>query len=115
MPDFVDGRSLASLLVGEVEPTWRQSVPVGLYADRPEGSLKQPGFDALRGEDFIYVENFTGETEYYDLTEDPYQLDNQAASLDAGRLEALSDRLTAMTTCAGETCRALEDAPLPQR
>jgi N-acetylglucosamine-6-sulfatase len=114
VPDFVDGRSLASLLAGEVQPAWRQSVPVGLYADRPEGSLKQPGFDALRGEDFIYVESFTGETEYYDLTEDPYQLANQAASLDAGHLEALSDRLAAMTTCAGETCRDVEDASLPR-
>jgi N-acetylglucosamine-6-sulfatase len=114
VPDFVDGRSLASLLAGEVQPVWRQSVPVGLYADRPEGSLKQPGFDALRGEEFIYVESFTGEREYYDLTEDPYQLANQAAALDAGRLEALSDRLAAMTACAGETCLTLEDAPLPQ-
>src|SRR5215204_7540013 len=111
IPDFVDGRSLVPLLAGEAEPTWRQTALIEKYTDRPEGSLKQPGFDALRGEDFIYVENFTGETEYYDLTEDPYQLDNQAASLDAGRLEALSDRLVAMTACAGETCRTLEDAP----
>jgi N-acetylglucosamine-6-sulfatase len=114
IPDFVDGRSLVPLLAREAQLAWRQTALIEKYTDRPEGSIKQPGFDALRADDFIYVESFTGEREYYDLTEDPYQLANQAAALDAGRLEALSDRLAAITTCAGETCRTLEDAPLPQ-
>src|SRR5215204_849985 len=97
IPDFVDGRSLASLLAGKAEPAWRQSVPIGLYADRPEGSLKQPGFDAVRGEGFIYVESFTGEREYYDLTEDPYQLANQASTTSPDVIKALSDRLAPTT------------------
>ncbi len=115
VPDFVDGRSLAPLLAGEAAPTWRQALPVELFVDRPEGSTKKPGFDALRAEDFIYIEYATGERELYDLSEDPAQLDNLAASADAGRIEALSERLAALTGCAGAACRAIEDAPLPER
>jgi N-acetylglucosamine-6-sulfatase len=113
VPDFVDGRSLASLLAGEAQLAWRQTVLIEKYIDRPKKSMKQPRFDALRGEDFTYVENFTGSREWYDLTQDPYQVDNLVASVDADRLEALSDRLAAMTACARETCRTIEDAPLP--
>src|SRR5215203_3944004 len=113
VPEFVDGRSLVPLLAGEVMPAWRQTVLIEKYIDRPKKSMKQPRFDALRGEDFTYVENFTGSREWYDLTQDPYQVDNLVASVDADRLEALSDRLAAMTACARETCRTIEDAPLP--
>jgi N-acetylglucosamine-6-sulfatase len=113
VPEFVDGRSLVPLLAGEVMPAWRQAVLIEKYILRSKRSMKQPRFDALRAEDFIYVENFTGSREWYDLIQDPYQVDNLVASVDADRLEALSDRLAAMTTCAGETCRTIEDAPLP--
>jgi arylsulfatase A-like enzyme len=113
VPDFVDGRSLAPLLAGEAIPAWRQALPVELYMHRPEGSTKQPGFNALRAEDFVYIENLTDERELYDLTKDPYQLDNLAATANPDIIETLSVQLAAMTTCAGDVCRAIEDAPLP--
>ena len=39
-------------------------------------------FTALRSVDQIFVEYSTGERELYDLVEDPYQLNNQAAEAD---------------------------------
>jgi N-acetylglucosamine-6-sulfatase len=113
VPAYVDGRSLAPLLAGEQPPTWRHAVPVALYLDRPDRSNKNPGFNAMRGEDVIYIENLNGEREYYDLAADPYELSNLAATLPPERLAALSERLAALLACAGETCRTIEDAPLP--
>jgi arylsulfatase A-like enzyme len=113
VPDFVDGRSLAPLLAGEAPPPWRQAVLVKRYAAQKEGGGGKPGFDALRAEDVVYIEVVTGERELYDLARDPYQLDNLAASVDAGYIATLSERLAALTACAGETCRVLEDMPLP--
>lgn len=115
VPEFVDGRSLAPLLAREALPVWRQTALIASIVERREGSTKQPGFGALRGERFVFIENFTGERELYNLTQDPYQLDNRAASVDANRIAALSQRLAAMTSCAGDTCRAVEESALPRR
>jgi arylsulfatase A-like enzyme len=109
VPAFVEGRSLATLLAGDAMPAWRRT----LLVERHEDSIRKPGFNALRAEDFIYIESHSGEREYYDLAEDPYQLDNIAARVDGGRLAALSERLAALITCDGQACRAVEDAPLP--
>jgi arylsulfatase A-like enzyme len=114
VPDFVDGRSLAPLLAGEAPPRWRQAVLIKLHKIRAEGSTQRPGFNALRAEDVVYVEAVTGERELYDLARDPYQLDNLVAVVDTSYVAALSERLAAMTACAGDACRALEDAALPR-
>ena len=113
-PPFVDGRSLAPVLGGDAAPNdGRRALLVQQYADRSEDSVKQPGFNALRGDDFIYVEYYSGERELYDLAQDPYELNNLATTGDRASLAALSERLTAMTDCAGEACRAIEETPLP--
>jgi hypothetical protein len=50
----------------------------------------------------------------YDLTTDPYELANLAATADPGLLSQLSDRVGALRDCAAESCRATEDLPVPQ-
>jgi hypothetical protein len=52
--------------------------------------------------------------EFYDLVNDPYQLNNIVGSLDPAFLQAVNDRLDALYSCAGAAqCGPIEDAPLP--
>ncbi len=113
-PDFVDGRSLGPLLNGGPAPrTWRETVLVELFTDRPQDSTGNTGFQALRTEELIYVEYLTGERELYDLVQDPYQIDNLASEANPSLVRALSKRLARMTACTADSCRAIEAVPLP--
>ncbi len=59
-----------------------------------------------------YVEYATGERELYDLSSDPYQLNNLAATADPALLATLHARLDSLRNCAADTCRSNENAPL---
>ncbi len=100
-PDWMDGRSFAPFLDGEAPDPWRSSVLIegvgGTYYDRP-------AYAGVRREDEVYVEYSTGDREYYDLVEDPYQLDNRPEDAPQG-IEA---ELEALKGCSGETCREAE-------
>jgi N-acetylglucosamine-6-sulfatase len=105
----VDGRSLIPLLsdnsstTGEQE-RWRSA----LLTENPGQPGKFPGYKAIVTEDNSYVKWSTGERELYDLTSDPYQLENLAGhrpDLEA----ALVARLDALQDCAGDSCRSAED------
>jgi hypothetical protein len=89
--------------------------PIELYKIREERPTQRPGFNALQAEDVVYFEYSTGERELYDLAWDPYQLDNLVASVDAGFINRLSERLAAMIACSGGACRVVEDTPLARR
>ncbi len=82
--------------------------PLPLRPDRVRGI---PEFHGIRGNGFVYVEYATGEKEFYDLTKDPYELNNLAAKLDPETLKALTDRVSKLVKCKAETCRAFEDQP----
>ena len=98
----VDGRSLlgpherSEIFLEQLE-NWR----VGL-----------PDWRSIRTADFQYIEYYTrnGEImdrEYYDLTNDPWQLQNLLGDGDASNdpeVEALSQRLADYARCAGESC-----------
>jgi arylsulfatase A-like enzyme len=141
-PDYVDGRSFVPLLrAGRPAPAaWRQSYLVEYYghggADE-EGVLQMVSLSgdvgvlepldpddfraadppatyvALRTHDYLYLESADGERELYDLTADPYQLENIESVADPGLLAALSDRLRALAACSAAACRAAEDLPVP--
>jgi hypothetical protein len=66
-------------------------------------------FRGIRGENFVYVEYANGEFEFYDLTNDPYQLENLAGTLSADTLEILHTKLETLKYCAGSDCQMLED------
>jgi N-acetylglucosamine-6-sulfatase len=130
-PPFVDGRSLVPLL-GDDPPsmeTWRQAflveaatelggtlIPL-LSGDQLPNDLRhtpredwgRPGLEAIRTEEHLYVEYGNGERELYDLSEDPYQLDNRYDADDLELLPHLRGRLAALRGCSAAACRAAED------
>lgn len=71
-----------------------------------------PEYHGIRGRGFVYIEYEDGFKEFYDLLADPYELDNLAGQLDAASQQALSERVSRLTTCQGAACVGLEDLPL---
>jgi N-acetylglucosamine-6-sulfatase len=99
-----DGRSIAPLLSGEEDASWRTSVLLERLPTRR-------GYHTVRTDTHKYVEYNNGETELYDLRADPYELDNIYESADPSLLEDLKARLEALRDCTGDGCREAEDAP----
>ncbi|MFI6920319.1 sulfatase [Nonomuraea spiralis] len=108
VPDFAEGRSLVSLLHGKPPAQWRKNVLVEFNRPLNRSSGAQtpvPAYQALRTERYTYVKYDTGERQLYDLTVDPYQLDNLAATAAPALLLGLDTRLEAMRACSGGGCR----------
>lgn len=117
-PAYVDGRSLAPLLLQEGPPgdTWRSGYLLESYGNsgdsEDEGTASSvPVYLGLRTADYLYVEYQDGFVELYDLKADPHQLENVAGIADKGLLEHLSQWLQALANCAGEGCRVLDREP----
>jgi len=73
------------------------------------GSAKLPPWRALRTADFRYAEYYGANgrvttREYYDLRADPWELENRAAMLSAGRLAELSATAVRLGTCKNRSC-----------
>jgi N-acetylglucosamine-6-sulfatase len=75
-----EGRSLLPLLDGdrEVEDWRRHFLIEHLNAASPTTEDPVPTYCALRTQRELYVAYGTGEEEYYDLSNDPFELDNRA-------------------------------------
>lgn len=116
-PAFVDGRSLAPLLIGN-HGDWREVALIegfGKETESNEGSESStPAFQALRSEHTMYAEYETGERELYDLIKDRHQISNIAREAPKSLLQVYSRRLDALAACAGSDCSRLEDEPLPK-
>ncbi len=130
-----DGRSLAPLLGGEEPASWRSAVLLErLPPEDDDGGGKEKGkekgkgkaktgpggvpkggigggdpFEAVRTGTHKYVEYGNGETELYDLANDPYELENVYESADTSLVEDLRARLEALRDCSGDECREAED------
>ncbi len=100
-PGFVDGRSLDPILGNPAAP-WRTRL---LYEHR----LGNHDYDAIRtSTDQVYIQYpLTDESEYYDLSVDPYQLDGKAEAPPP----ELKARLQDLANCAGADCRAADVGP----
>jgi N-acetylglucosamine-6-sulfatase len=118
-PDSVDGRSFAALLdtrKGNDPASWRTAFEVRKWDTlKDEPSYKAvtpiPPYRAVRTRRYIYVEYEDGEHELYDLEKDPYELRNLYDSADLDLISELDSRLDALGDCAGQSCRAAENAP----
>jgi arylsulfatase A-like enzyme len=110
-PRFVDGRSFLPLFAHPDRP-WRRSFMIERRQMETHELAGYAVFDALRTGRHTYIEYGTGERELYDLTADPNQLDNVAASADAALIEAMAERLAELRNCAADACRMLEDLPV---
>ena len=110
-----DGRSFASLLPEGrsgitpeqfrrrfMEENWQGPIPT------PTGTkpFPAPTNFAVRGLTFKYNRYTTGETEYYDLSRDPYELVSKRVS--GTRKENLDRLRTRLRNCRGAECRSAE-------
>jgi N-acetylglucosamine-6-sulfatase len=104
IPVEVDGRSLVPLFEADrpAASTWRQAFPITFRdGDDP---LPVPSWQGLRSPGYTYLEYpATGERELYDLSLEPYQLQNIALTADPALLATLSDRTRAFAACAVPT------------
>ena len=113
-----DGRSLVPLLrsTATADVPWRESILIEHFGGGAPFRVRS--YTGIRSEKDVYVEYASGEKEYYDLSKDPYQLENTASQLPAELLAKLSGRVAALKDCRGAACRAAEGVrraapPLP--
>lgn len=106
-PGWMDGRSFAPFLDGEVPDEWRSTLLIegvgGTYFDRPAYSGVRR-VDGVR--DDVYVEYAGGEEEYYDLAKDPHQLRNSPEDAPP----KLEEDLRALKGCSGDACRRADQS-----
>jgi N-acetylglucosamine-6-sulfatase len=115
-----DGRSLLPLLRGE-HPAWRDLALIEHHHptstdDDPDAPLPHggnpPTYNALRSPTTLYVEYEGGETESYDLTQDPDELHNIAKTLPAAKRQQWHAALEANTKCKGaDACWTAQHLP----
>jgi N-acetylglucosamine-6-sulfatase len=95
-----DGRSLFPLLRDRGLAWGRE-----LLVEGAPGILAV-AYAALRNDRFVYAEHDNGERELYDLRRDPHQLQNVVGDRGYAAIEGrLAERLAALSTCAGRSCR----------
>jgi arylsulfatase A-like enzyme len=105
-----DGRSLLPLVRGGLPDDWRNAILVEHHGPKPDrddpdeqgrASGNPPSYEAIRTARFLYVEYRDGQREFYDLQNDPYELDNLATSLSPVQLDTLHADLTQFQDCHG--------------
>jgi arylsulfatase A-like enzyme len=74
-----DGRSFTRVLA-DTEDLWRTDFLFEHYDNDGEPESGIPTLACVRNEGFKYIEYETNETELYDLSSDPYELQNQAGN-----------------------------------
>ncbi|MEO8359457.1 MAG: sulfatase [Vicinamibacteria bacterium] len=104
-----DGRSYAPFLApaSKAPIPWRESTLIEHFGGGAPFRVRS--YSGVRSENDVYIEYVTGEKEYYDLRKDPYQMDNQAASLKPADASRLSARVAALKDCVAEACRKAEN------
>jgi N-acetylglucosamine-6-sulfatase len=113
-----DGHTLVPLLQGGTPPEWRNALLVehrGPVTDPQDPDAQTrvtgnpPSYEAIRAQQFLYVEYDTGEREFYNLQNDPYELHNIFGQLSGSQRELLHGELSAMSNChTGPACWAAE-------
>ena len=123
-PAFVDGRSFLGLAQNPATALWTRTA---ILSERETDSVAPNMWDMLRMKDAGGVKVYTrhemgpgdGDKEYYDLSRDPNQLHNALGAADTtypapddATLAYYEERLDALYSCAGQSCRTAEDVSL---
>jgi arylsulfatase A-like enzyme len=133
--DFVDGRSFVQCLQNETIQ-WRKGLLIEFGYIRDNENLSETEsstgeteadvfspeendnvlvdvdggkFRGIRFENYVYVEYANGEIEFYNLINDPYQLENLANQLSEEMLQSLHTQLQALQFCEAHECIELEN------
>ncbi|MDH3463709.1 MAG: sulfatase [Acidimicrobiia bacterium] len=124
---IADGRSLVPLLNSEATTGWRDKFLVEHWNSGTPDDV--PSYAALRARwptpggplDLLYVEHaspdedgITNIAELYNMSQDPYQLQNLIPLLGrsgAALVQSLATMLHELAVCAGAGCRDLEQGP----
>jgi arylsulfatase A-like enzyme len=110
IPPSVDGHSLVALWHGHRASGWRKAILVEHHGrvldsgdpDLPtRGSGNPPSYEAIRTAHSLYVEYATGEREYYNLSRDPFELDNLGERLSPALALRLHRTLARIERCHG--------------
>ena len=114
-PLTTDGHSLLALLGGEAATGWREAALIEHHGPEleppdptdpdiePAGGDVPNSYEAIRMADAVYVEYQDGETEYYDLTADPYELTNTASTLSSAQVQSFHATIAAIASCHDST------------
>jgi N-acetylglucosamine-6-sulfatase len=94
---------------GALEPSDQDQEEAKAMAAKVRNKLGIPYFRGVRLQTMSYVEYQTGETELYDIKNDPYQLNNLASKADPKLLAELAARVKALAECKADACRTAED------
>jgi len=107
-PPLLNESEVTPLLTGDPLPNnWRRTSAASAQLSEEWG---RPWMKALRTNNYLYVEYKTGEHELYDLRKDPYELDNEYASVPAELKKRLEEQLDVLRQCSAAECRAAEDS-----
>jgi arylsulfatase A-like enzyme len=105
-----DGHSLLPVLHTGRPADWRNAILVEHHGTDLSGrdpDFQQPAagnprtYEAMRTHEFLYVEYNNGETEFYDLRNDPFELHNLADRLTVDQRVRLHDEVAALEQCRG--------------
>jgi arylsulfatase A-like enzyme len=124
-PSNADGHSLVALLMGQQVSDWRNVALVEHHGpdlaaraiDDPDNEGWGPdavdggatnghgpspnSYEAIRTETSLFVSYADGETEYYDLSTDPNELNNTVRNLTKKQVTAFENTITAIKNCHG--------------
>jgi arylsulfatase A-like enzyme len=92
----VDGRSFVPLLRAAAPTSWRTDM---IVESLPPGDAPPP-YRTLRTAQWAYTEYDGGEREIYDMSADPYQLQNLGHTAADATIAPLSQRLAALRACS---------------
>ena len=119
-PFWVDGRSLVPFLRngGQTPADWRtavlsQSLGESDRNDPDYEPFAPPMFNALRSQQWLYTVYDNGDTELYDLANDPFEQVNIVSTANPTLLTQLRAQLDALRSCSGPTCR-IADRLMPE-
>ncbi len=109
----IDGKSLLPLLGNAIpaENEWRTGFLTEHWIRSPDGPI--PSGTAYRTTNGKYIWRKTGEEEFYDLRDDPFELENIVSSVEKKLLEFYRAQFDALLSCVGADCRELETATIP--
>lgn len=118
-PSWVDGRSLRGFLsAGKTPENWRdaalsESLGISTPKDPDYQKNAPPRYFALRTPQWLYVEYQDGSRTLYNRDNDPFEMVNIIKTADPLLVASMSNQLSQLSTCSGDTCRLADTFELP--